>query len=106
MVVIGGDKEITVTEKRADTSVAGVVSAHPAFRMNENAGENNTHPYIALKGRVPCKVTGKIRKGQLLVSSSKKGYAEAAQDNDSASAVIGKALHDFDGDSGKIEIMV
>lgn len=106
VVVIGGDKEITITSKRADISVAGVISKHPAFRMNESVGENDTHPFVALKGRVPCKVTGKILKGQLLVSSDKPGYAEAAKDGDHPSAVIGKALESFEGDSGKIEVMV
>lgn len=106
VVIIGGSKEITVTGKRADVAVAGVVSAHPAFRMNEAVGENNTHPYVALKGRIPCKVTGKISKGQLLVTSAKKGYAEAIKTGDDPNSVLGKALQDFDGDDGRIEVMV
>ncbi|NBO99397.1 MAG: hypothetical protein EBU90_04620 [Proteobacteria bacterium] len=106
VVVIGGEKEITVTNKRADTSVAGIISKHPAFRMNEDVGENNTHPFVALKGRVLCKVNGPVKKGQLLVTSSKPGYAEAAADNDHPCAVLGKALEDSKDDDDRIEVMV
>lgn len=106
VVVIGGEKEITLTDIRANTSVAGVISKHPAYRMNDSVGESETHPFVALKGKVPCKVIGPIVKGQLLVTSSTKGYAEAAKEGDHPCAVIGKALQDFHGETGKIEIMV
>jgi len=106
VVVVGGDKEITITNIRANLSVAGVISKQPAFRMNENVGENDTHPFVALKGRIPCKVTGKISKGNLLVTSNKIGHAEAYKQGDNPLAVFGKALQDFEGDTGKIEVMV
>lgn len=106
VVVIGGTKEITLTETRADTRVAGVISKQPAFRMNEEAGENNSHPYVALKGRIPCKVFGPIKKGDLLVTSRHKGFGEAFKEGDSPNAVFAKALEDFSGELGKIEVMV
>lgn len=106
LVVVGGDKEITITNIRANLSVAGVISKQPAFRMNESVGENDTHPFVALKGRIPCKVTGKISKGDLLVTSNKIGHAEAYKQGDNPLAVFGKALQDFEGDSGKILVMV
>jgi len=106
VVVVGGDKEITITNIRANLSVAGVISKQPAFRMNENVGENDTHPFVALKGRILCKVTGKISKGNLLVTSNKIGHAEAYKQGDNPLAVFGKALQDFEGDTGKIEVMV
>lgn len=106
VLVIGGEKEVTETHKRADTAIAGVVSANPGYKMNVDAGNDATHPYIALRGRVPCKVIGPVKKGQLLVSSAYPGYAEAFRTGDSSNAVIGKALQDFNGAKGLVEILV
>lgn len=106
VVVIGGTKEITVTHEHADTTIAGVISKDPAYMMNSNAGPNDTHPYVALRGRVLCKVIGPVKKGQLLVSSSYPGYAEVYRSGDNANAVIGKALKEFKGPKGLIEILV
>lgn len=106
VVILGGPAEITASTQRADTAVAGVISKYPAFKMNSAAGTDESHPYVALRGRVPCKVTGKVRKGQLLVSSTKPGFAEAYRDNDNPHAVIGKAIQDFDSDDGMIEILI
>lgn len=106
VLVIGGPKEVTVTHKRADITVAGVVSKNPAFMMNKDAGTNETHPYIALKGRIFCKVLGPVKKGNLLVTSSVPGYAEVYKSGDSELAVIGKSLQDFNDIKGMIEILV
>jgi hypothetical protein len=106
VLVVGGDKEVTLTTERASTAVAGIVSTNPAYMLNSDAGNDDSHPYIALKGRVPCRVVGPIIKGELLVTSRKAGYAEAAQMGDSPNAVIGKALEDFEGSDGVIEIKV
>jgi hypothetical protein len=106
VVVIGGDAEITVTSKRANNAIAGVISKDPAFKMNSEAGSDLTHPYVALKGRVPCKVTGEIKKGELLVSSRIPGHAESWNIGDDPNAVIGKALENFKGFSGIIEIKI
>jgi hypothetical protein len=106
VLVVGGDCEVTVSTKRADISVAGVVSQNPAYMMNSEAGTDETHPYIALKGRVPCRVTGIIYKGNLLVSSSMAGHAELYQDGDNPQSIIGVALENFSGHSGIVEIKV
>jgi hypothetical protein len=104
VLVIGGDKE--VTEERANTAVAGIVSKNPGYMMNSEAGSDETHPYIALKGRVPCQVVGTILKGDLLVTSTRCGHAEAFKEGDSPNAVIAKALEDnFEG-FAVIEVMV
>lgn len=103
----GGDKEVTIANVHATTAVAGIVSTNPAYLMNSEAGSNETHPAIALKGRVLCKVCGPVRKGELLVSSGHKpGYATARQLGDDPHAVIGKALQDFAGPIGVIEVKV
>lgn len=106
VLVIGGDKEVTVTNEHANTAVIGVVSKNPAYKMNSDAGPDDTHPYIALKGRVPCKVAGKVNRGDLLVTSMYAGYATAANSNDPCTAVIGKALEDNNKGLGVIEILV
>jgi hypothetical protein len=106
VLVIGGNAEVTMGHAHGDSKVAGIVSKTPAYRMNEEAGPDETHPHIALKGRVPCKVIGPVRKGDLLVTSSYPGYAERATDHDSPNAIVGRALEDFNGVKGLIEVKV
>ena len=99
----GGSQEVTVTLTDADHRVAGVVSTNPATIMN--AGLTGEHvATVALTGRVPCSVTGQVRKGDSMVSAG-NGQARA-EANPAVSTVIGKALADFDGESGVIEIVV
>ena len=105
VLVIGGAKEVTTTDQFADTRVAGIVSTNPAYLMNKDAGNDKTHPAIALKGRVPCKVTGYIKRGDLIVTSSVPGYGCAAS-SVSAGAVIGKALGSQSEGFGVIEVLV
>lgn len=106
VLVIGGHNEVTTTVNRANTAVAGIVSTNPAYTLNAQAGDDVTHPYIALKGRVPCRVVGPILKGDLLVTSAVPGCAERARTNDHPSAVLGRALEEFGGAEGVIEVMV
>lgn len=69
VVMVGGEKEVTACKwgKRA----IGVVSGNPAFKMNSEL-EGGT--YIALKGRVPVKVIGAVKKGDELIASD-NGFA-------------------------------
>jgi hypothetical protein len=105
VLVFGGDKEVTVTNKQADTRVAGVVSNTAAFAMYEGCpGLKNL---VALQGRVPVKVVGKIEKGDLIVTSSIPGVAVSAKGTAQTGTVIGKALENYDSDHiGKIEVAV
>lgn len=105
VLVIGGAKEVTACSQYADYRVAGIVSTDPAYMMNSGAGEDNTHPYIALRGRVPCKVIGPVKKGDLLVTSATLGHAEVCKAYSSAQ-IVGKALEDFNGDVGLVEVLV
>jgi hypothetical protein len=105
VVVFGGDAEITISSEMADRRAAGVISTDPAFMMNSGAGSNETHPYVALVGRVPCRVTGTIRKGDMLTTSDMPGHATST-DDPKLGSIIGKALEDFNGESGVIEIAV
>lgn len=99
----GGDKEVTISNEYLDHRIAGIVSADPAYLMN-NAMENGT--VVALRGRIPCKVFGKIRKGDLLVSKG-DGSACAVEPLEArAGTILGKALENFTGEYGVIEVVV
>ena len=95
VVMIGGEKEITKTDRESTPEVFGVVSINPAYAMNSDGGTNDTHPYVALAGRIPVKVVGKVLKGQRLVASSQTGIAIAAETKN-IFAVVGRALESSD----------
>ena len=87
VVVFGGDKEITACSSQGSHAVVGVISTDPAYMMNSEAEGQ----YVALTGRVPCKVTGPVAKGDLLVSSGEEGHAEV-QNEARPGTIIGKAI--------------
>ena len=95
VVALGGAEEITQVNEEASDEVFGVVSSleQAAFKMNDGAGNNDTHPYIAMTGRVDVKVIGQVNKGDRLISASVPGYARAATKTEcTAFNVIGRAL--------------
>ena len=94
VIALGGEKEITKTAMRADETVFGVISEHPAFRMNDGGEDASTHPFVAFSGRVPCKVKGPVTKGDRLVSSDIPGVAVKANSTDDWKATFGRALVD------------
>ena len=102
VLVLGGEKETTLSTSRASINVAGIVSTNPAHLMNSTIDG----VAIALSGRVPCKVIGPINKGDLLVTSSTPGYAEAYRDGDSTLAVLGRSLETLPEGPGVIEVKV
>ncbi|RLA12420.1 MAG: hypothetical protein DRQ60_08705 [Gammaproteobacteria bacterium] len=107
VVMIGGAKEVTKTTEAKSTEVFGIVSTAPGLMLNSEAGDDTTHPYIALAGRVPVKVIGPVSKGQRLVASNIAGVAMASSGLDAALAIIGRALEDKTTDeAGKIEAVV
>ena len=103
VLVFGGTQEVTISNTDSDRRIAGVVSTNPSYIMNSGL-ESNHVSIVALQGRVPTKVTGKVSKGDLMVSAG-NGHARAEQDP-KLGAVIGKALEEFDGDTGVIEVVV
>ena len=105
VLIFGGEAEVTVTATKGDTKCAGVVSSDPAYLMNKDL-ESQHVATVALQGRVPCKVLGRIEKGDLLVTSAIPGYAVATKDP-KVGSVIGKSLENKNTD-GKavIEIVV
>jgi hypothetical protein len=75
--------------------------------MNGGAGNNKTHPPVAMTGRVPVRVIGTVKKGDRLVSAG-NGLAKAAGSSDlTAYNSIGRALESKDSsDIGLIEAIV
>jgi hypothetical protein len=107
IVALGGAEEITKTANKADENVFGVISEMPAFRMNDGAGDDTTHPFVAFSGRVSCKVKGPVTKGDRLVSSDIPGVAVKADPNDNWKATFGRALVDKTTEEvGKITIAI
>ena len=102
----GGAKEVTIAMEANTNKIAGVVTTAPAFLMNDALNEANTVA-VALQGRVPCKVIGKINKGDMLVASATAGVACAAEGEIKIGTVIGKSLENYDSDQvGVIEIAI
>jgi hypothetical protein len=100
VLIFGGSAEVTVSNEDASPRVAGVVSTNPAHLMNSNADG----VAVALTGRVPTHVVGQVRKGDMMVAT-KDGQARA-EASPAMGTVIGKALEDFDGTHGTIEVVV
>jgi len=107
VVELGGIKEITRSTQDLSENVFGVISTRPAYTMNGGAGENDTHPPVAMTGRVPVKCIGQVRKGDRLVSAG-HGLARAAGPGEAtAFNVIGRSLDNkHTNDMGAIEAIV
>ena len=94
VVILGGHAEITKCTKELDDAVFGVVSESPAFLMNAQAGNNETHPMIALKGRVFVKLTGTGRAGDRVVSAGNGEARVANLDECTAFNTLGRLIKD------------
>jgi hypothetical protein len=107
VVELGGTQEITRSVTELSENVFGVISTRAAYLMNGGAGEDDTHPPVAMTGRVPVKVIGVIHKGDRLVSAG-SGIARAAKPGEATSFnVIGRSLVDkLTPESGTIEAIV
>jgi len=106
VMIFGGPKEVTESAGIGNKKIAGVISTNPAFIMNNDLAVENTVT-IALQGRVPCKVVGIIKKGDMLIASDVGGVATSS-DDPKLGSVIGKALENYDDTQavGTIEIVV
>ena len=102
VLMFGGEKEVTLAENET-FRIAGVVSTNPAYLMNEGCAGNKVA--VALQGRCPVKVKGPTRKGDLMISAG-DGFAKAAEIQPQVGTVLGKAVEDFHGEEGVIEIAI
>ena len=107
LVELGGDFEVTLAKADLSSDVFGVVSNTYAYLLNGGAGSDETHPPIALTGRVSVRVVGQVKKGQRLVSAG-NGIARAGKDEElSTFNVIGRSLvNKTDDGEGLIEAAV
>lgn len=107
VVALGGPAEITAVEEDLSEDVFGVISTKAAYLMNSGAGTDSTHPPVAVQGRVPVRVVGKVKKGDRLVSAG-NGLARAAEKYELTPwNVIGRALENKnDTSEGTIEAIV
>ena len=105
VLIFGGDEEVTTTQLKDDTRVAGVVSEKPGYLMNDGLKGDNVIA-LALQGRVPVKVVGIVKKGDLLVSASTRGFA-ISNNRAGVGTVIGKAISSKDdAGAGTVEVVV
>jgi hypothetical protein len=107
VIEFGGVEEVTITTTSHSPAVAGIVSTNPSYLMNATLDCANA-VVVALVGRVPCKVVGKINKGDRLVASDIPGVAQALDMlKYQPSCIIGKALENYDStEPGVIEVAV
>ena len=108
VLVFGGEQEVTTTSESNDARIAGVVTTNPAHLMNSDLQGEHVAA-IALRGRIPCKVIGRVRKGDVLTASSVPGFAEVGNNPHfiGAACIVGKAIENKDTDGeGVVEILV
>lgn len=113
IVKIGGEKEVTSTTSYCDPQVFGVVSENPGYLMNCSAGDNKTHPPIVLMGRSKVKVTGLIKKGDFIVTSTINGVGVSINlvkldlSTINGLCIVGRALEDYNSsDIGTIDCFI
>jgi len=107
VVELGGIKEITMSKTALSDDVFGVISTRAAYLMNGGAGEDDTHPPVAMTGRVPVRCIGKIAKGDRLVSAGNGLAKSGVKDEITPFNVIGRALTGKDTDGvGLVEAIV
>ena len=94
VVILGGTQEITLCTKELDDAVFGVVSDKPAYLMNADAGNNDSHPMIALKGRVSVKIAGTGQAGDRIVSAGNGEARVANLEECTAFNTLGRLLKD------------
>jgi len=101
------NSHIQKSTKEYDNTVLGIYSEKPGFRLSQIGDINGDKAVpVALSGRVPVKVNnenGPIHRGDYLTSSSTPGVAMKATRQ---GQVLGKALEDFTGTTGKVMTFV
>jgi hypothetical protein len=107
VVALGGAEEITAASDALSDDVFGVISTKAAYLMNSSAGSDETHPAVAVNGRVPVRVIGPVKKGQRLVAAG-NGLARAGSRSEvTAFNVIGRSLQNkLDDGEGVVEAIV
>ncbi len=106
------DRTIEKSSEAYSSLVAGVYATKPGVLLTENHIDSDLSAEVPMGvvGVIPTKVCnegGPIQRGDLLVSSSKTGFAMKADiEKVKIGQVLGKALENFEGESGKIKVLV
>ena len=107
VVMLGGAEEVTRCDTDACNSVFGVVSQSPAFLMNAQAGNNDSHPMIALKGRVLVKIKGKGEAGDRIVSAGNGEARVASIEECTTFNTLGRLIkHKYNEDTALTECVI
>lgn len=105
VLMIGGEAEVTAAT-RDSKSIVGTVSEKPGFIMNDCLEGDNVVA-VSYIGRVPCRVEGDVKRGDLLIVSNNAGIATSAiSTEDLTGKVVGKALESNEATKSIIEILV
>lgn len=112
VIASGYSRTVEKCSKAYATSVLGVHATKPGMLLTERDIDSDMTDLVPMGvvGVLPTKVTsqgGAIKAGDLLVTSSKMGYAMKGDPRKmKLGMVIGKALEDFDGKEGIINVFV
>ena len=107
VVMLGGAEEVTRCDTELCNGAFGVVSQSPAFLMNAEAGNNDSHPMIALKGRVLVKVKGKGEAGDRIVSAGNGEARVASIEECTAFNTLGRLIkHKYNEDTALTECVI
>ena len=111
-ISIDADRTVQKSQQAYSTLVVGVYATKPGVLMTEESIDSDLVGKVPMGvvGVIPTKVcneNGPIRRGDILVSSSRAGYAMKADLNLlKPGQAIGKALQEFVGETGKIKVLV
>ena len=107
VVMLGGAEEVTRCDKELCDGAFGVVSESPAFLMNAQAGNNDSHPMIALKGRVLVKLKGKGDAGDRIVSAGNGEARVASIEECTAFNTLGRLIkHKYNEETALTECVI
>ena len=107
VVILGGTAEITKCMDALSNAVFGVISDSPAFLMNAQAGNNDTHPMVALKGRVMVKLQGSGQAGDRVVSAGNGEARVATLDECTAFNTLGRLIkHKYNEETALTECVI
>ena len=107
VVMLGGAEEVTRCDKELCDGAFGIVSESPAFLMNAQAGNNDSHPMIALKGRVLVKLKGKGEAGDRIVSAGNGEARVASIEECTAFNTLGRLIkHKYNEETALTECVI
>lgn len=107
VMMLGGQAEVTKCDKDLCDQVFGVVSESPAFLMNAHAGNNDSHPMIALKGRVLVKLQGTGEAGDRVVSAGNGTARVASIQECTAFNTLGRLIkHKYNKETALTECVI